>query len=388
MSNVDALHTKILTQLTNFLDWCDRNGVKAFIGEIGWLRQEDEVAAGDSARWNTLAAKYLDVLDARGVSSAIWTATALYNTDFVSYYTTGQLGTPRALDAMNSQAATCEAHPGTASVLRGISLTHGLNGSSTAVPAPAQQPTFSDQTPGVLDMNNAGTGYNYGRAQDFAFLGGRAGAFPSIIRQMVKWERIMMPGWFNGIRVADRDAIITASTMANNNGAKLLLCIANMGYYYKADAAPPSLTGYRHQMRGWVNPDEERGIPGAAWVELWKQTAAAFIGNSNIWGYDLMNEPYGVRSGVGMTLGPQGWEQYAQMAVTAIRNAGDTHPIVVEGYDFSPIDAWPGTHLTFINDPLDKTYYSPHHYWPDVSQHVGSTYATLLQNAINEGWKA
>jgi len=47
----DALHRRIRAELRTFTDWLGRNGVKGYIGEVGW----PDNYRGDASEWNELA---------------------------------------------------------------------------------------------------------------------------------------------------------------------------------------------------------------------------------------------------------------------------------------------------------------------------------------------
>ena len=82
------------------------------------------------------------------------------------------------------------------------------------------------------------------------------------------------------------------------------------------------------------------------------------------------------------------WEYLSQSVVTALRNAGDTHEIWVNGVGDSPANI-PINHSTpWITDPLDFTFYDAHHYWDHTSTSgvYTQTYATELADAIAHGY--
>lgn len=101
---------------------------------------------------------------------------------------------------------------------------------------------------------------------------------------------------------------------------------------------------------------------GDAWSKIATAVKAETDAYDAVYAYDIMNEPYGLPSNTGVT-SAQVWEEYAQAAVTAIRNTADNKLIHVEGYTYSAAHRFPTQHPTpFITDPANNIMYHAHMY--------------------------
>lgn len=92
-------------------------------------------------------------------------------------------------------------------------------------------------------------------------------------------------------------------------------------------------------------------------ADVWKKLAEEFSEFDNIWGYDLMNEPYSLSPGV--------WFDAAQAAINAIRTVDMSTPIVVEGESYAAASSWPTTGGKLINlvDPANNLIFQAHTYF-------------------------
>jgi hypothetical protein len=92
---------------------------------------------------------------------------------------------------------------------------------------------------------------------------------------------------------------------------------------------------------------------------------------------------------LGGALSPvQVWETYSQSVVTALRGAGSTVPVMVEGYAWAAADSWPSVHPTpWITDPLNKVIYEAHQYGDDNASGVyANSFAAETANATGQGF--
>lgn len=82
------------------------------------------------------------------------------------------------------------------------------------------------------------------------------------------------------------------------------------------------------------------------------------------------------------------WEEYSQGAVDAIRTAGGTYKIMVEGYDYSSVKNWATNHpVKWITDPMNETIYQGHTYMDsNFSGSYSNSFATETSNAIGGGY--
>lgn len=93
-------------------------------------------------------------------------------------------------------------------------------------------------------------------------------------------------------------------------------------------------------------------------ADVWKKLAMEFKDYTNIYGYDIMNEPYG--------LIPGKWAIYAQAAINAIREVDTTTPIVIEGESYASAKSWKTTGAPLaatLTDPSDNIIWQAHKYF-------------------------
>ncbi len=98
-----------------------------------------------------------------------------------------------------------------------------------------------------------------------------------------------------------------------------------------------------------------------AFADVWRKLATEFKDFTNIWGYDIMNEPYGMDYA--------DWKEYAQAAIDAIREVDTETPIVIEGCQYASASNWPtlSDDLKNLTDPSDKLVFSAHCYFDNQS---------------------
>lgn len=93
-------------------------------------------------------------------------------------------------------------------------------------------------------------------------------------------------------------------------------------------------------------------------ADVWQKLASEFKEYSNIWGYDLMNEPKGVDI--------DGLREGYQMVIDAIREVDQRTAIVVEGKNYSAAMGWPSNAAGLENlvDPIgNNIVYEAHCYF-------------------------
>ena len=98
-------------------------------------------------------------------------------------------------------------------------------------------------------------------------------------------------------------------------------------------------------------------VTTAHFADLWKKIATEFRDYTNIWGYDLMNEPKGIDINIL-------FDNY-QAAINAIREVDTKAPIVVEGKNYANSQAWESLSdkLKDLVDPQGKIVYEAHAYF-------------------------
>ena len=113
-----------------------------------------------------------------------------------------------------------------------------------------------------------------------------------------------------------------------------------------------------------------------AFADVWRKLATEFKDFTNIWGYDIMNEPYGMDYA--------DWKEYAQAAIDAIREVDTETPIVIEGCQYASASNWPtlSDDLKDLADPSDKLVFSAHCYFDNQSSGLyDGTYDEEVTNA-------
>jgi endoglucanase len=95
-----SLGARAVAELGNFANWCTANGVRGFIGEIGWPN------TADTSSWNAVGESLYDLLDTAAIDVTYWAAGERWGTTYnLSIYTGVTQNT------LKSQAVTVEAHP-------------------------------------------------------------------------------------------------------------------------------------------------------------------------------------------------------------------------------------------------------------------------------------
>ena len=111
-------------------------------------------------------------------------------------------------------------------------------------------------------------------------------------------------------------------------------------------------------------------------VDVWTKLANELKGFTNIWGYDIMNEPH--------DMGTVSWFKIAQAAIDGIRSVDTNTPIVVEGGNWASSYSWKSSSdsLKYLVDPSNKIIYQAHCYFDNNASGVYSgTYDTEVKTA-------
>ncbi len=92
-------------------------------------------------------------------------------------------------------------------------------------------------------------------------------------------------------------------------------------------------------------------------VDVWVKLANEFKGYSNIYGYDIMNEPH--------DLGNVSWLKVSQAVINGIRSVDNDTPIIVEGNAWASSGSWPTSSdsLKYLTDPANNIVYQAHCYF-------------------------
>lgn len=96
-------------------------------------------------------------------------------------------------------------------------------------------------------------------------------------------------------------------------------------------------------------------VPNSAFQNLMERIALRYKGQTALYAYDIMNEPYGADSA---------WPAAAQAGINGVRKYDRTRPIYIEGTSWSSAARWPryGDALLSLKDPVDNLVFSAHIY--------------------------
>ena len=199
-----------------------------------------------------------------------------------------------------------------------------------------------------------GTDYVYPSRTTLAYFRAKG---VSTFRLPVKWERLQptASGPLDDAKVAEVKAV---ADLAQQLGARLILDLHNYG-------------GRDGRKLGGD------GLPVSALGDFWGRFATALGRHPAIVGFDLMNEPNGLKDF-------PSWPRSAQSAIDAIRKVDTTTPIYVEGDQYSTARNWPGANPELvITDPAGRLIYSAHIYLDrDAS---GTHFGTAAQEGTDIG---
>ncbi|MFL5967770.1 MAG: glycoside hydrolase family 5 protein [Gaiellaceae bacterium] len=332
-------------RLSSFTSWLAAGHAHGFIGEVGW---PGNPRAGGDTRWNAVALAWYRQAVRRKLSVAAWATGELWAPDY-------KLAVYRAQGAPNPQAAVVERQP---ALERGINVDGGAFGEygDGYDPIAAQSPLDN------VRVGTYGSTYAYPTAATFTSLAARGVRF---VRLPFRWERLQrtLGGPLDAVELTRLHASVDAAGKA---GLHVVLDCHNYGGYY----AHAGAAGIRRAL------GTDR-LPDAAFADLWRRLAAAFRDDDAVTGYGLMNEPAAMS-------GPSAWERASRAAVAAIRNAGDSHRIIVSAYGWDSVTTFHLNHPhgPWIRDPLQATWYEAHQYFDhDMSAHYRLSFSAEAATA-------
>jgi hypothetical protein len=359
----DALHRRILDELGKFTNWLQQNGVEGYIGEVGW----PDDYRGDASQWNALANAWYGEADAAGLWVTQWSTGEWWGTDYkLAPYEDRHFpdSSPNGVDSANTQAVVTEAHPTTASYLRGVNVSGAEFGAPFSLDATSK---FSNKNPGRYNR-----AYHYDGQATFDYLASRG---IKLIRLQFRWERIQPTtgGPLNGTELSRLKGAVQRAASA---GLGVILDVHNFGDYY-----------IERNGRGVRFPIGSDRLPIGHFVDLWRRLSNNFNGTPGVVGYGLMNEPAGMPR-VGNLSPAKVWEKASQKALGAIRANGDHGLVLVQGYAWAGAQRWPANHpASWIDDPDENFRYEAHHYWDrNNSGAYTHGYAEEVANAEARGF--
>lgn len=178
----------------------------------------------------------------------------------------------------------------------------------------------------------------------------------ALIRLPIAWEKLQpaLNGPLNQTEVARLKSFLDSAASRN---MQVIIDIHNYARYnprWAADAA--ANWGIVAVNNSHALPIGSASVPISAFQDLWKKLAGALSGHAGLAGYDIMNEPYNLGSGV--------WPQAAQSAVDGIRSVDMKTTIYVEGTQWSSAYYWPYDNGNLkIKDPANNFVYEAHLYF-------------------------
>jgi hypothetical protein len=352
--NEDALQARVRAELGVFTGWLANNGVRGYIGEVGWPNN------ADTAQWNALATKWYADAAAAGVWTTAWATGEWWGCGYkLSIYVWSTCSTmDGTLNVARSQAPIIESQASPDN--RGVNVAGGEFGTPGPLDATS---SFSNANPGVYDR-----AYHYDLSPSFAYLASRG---ISLVRLPIRWERVQ-PNLDGPLDAMEVQRISAAVSRAQAAGLRVILDVHNYGAYWLFDGA-----------QGVRQPIGSASVTVTHFAGLWRLLSTSFAGHSGVAGYGLMNEPVGMA-------GAQHWEQASQAAVSAIRRNGDAKLVLVPGYNWSGAQQWTSQHpAAWISDPYNNIRYEAHHYFDrDNSGAYLNSYASEVSNAQARGYVA
>jgi aryl-phospho-beta-D-glucosidase BglC (GH1 family) len=333
----DVASQRAAVELQTFIDWLNVNGVRGLISEIGWPQNQEP------HHWNRLISRLYTVCDKYQLPVLAFTAQGSQgasggpaNGPGTMY--TRSTGTPAttSIDTFKVSAPVAEAHPPTTAYWRGIDV---FGGAANDGGGDGDAAIMSNASPGTF-----GTAWWYEPQGTYTFLANRG---YNVARIGFRWERLQ-PTRGAALNASELARIQQAVTFAGNAGMKAVLDLHNYGMY--VTSAGPQILG-------------SPGLPLTDLIDVWQRLSDAFVGNTNVLAYSLMNEPHGMPFGPFNESPAQLWEKASQAVLSAIRTKGDTTEIHVSVYEFAHITAVTQNHLApWITDPANNMRYEAHIY--------------------------
>jgi endoglucanase len=196
---------------------------------------------------------------------------------------------------------------------------------------------FGGVYPGVI-----GTHYGYPTAKDLDYFKSKK---LTLIRFPFRWERVQYE--LNGpLNQQDLGLMKEFVKAAEEREMPVILDMHNF--------ARLSFDGGRTQTVIGSGPE----LTKEHLADVWQKIALEFKSYSNIWGYDIMNEPYAMPTA-------DSWFEIAQATIYSIRQVDTKTPIVISGDRYSSAYHWVqfSDNLRNLNDPSDNLIYQAHTYF-------------------------
>lgn len=303
----DAITARALDNLAQPVKWAKANGVKIYVGEFGWTASGN---SGYDARYDVAGRVVLDALHKANVPVTLW-GTAEWGMDLKPY-----TGSP----------LSAKSNVGT--VFDEFLAYDAGNGVNFAGADFGQNGQVLPTVPGVEN-----TDYIWPKAESIAYL---ASVGVKRIRVPFRWERAQrtLGGTLDATFITRMTALLNA---AQTNGVTVIADLHNYGAYTPSTGATPYLLGQNIPTTNGLTTMK------AAFVDFWTKFATQFGGHAGLFGYGLMNEPYGL-SGAADGSTPDGgstWRDCSAAAAYALWDiTQDAKAIIVAGYFYSTARGW------------------------------------------------
>jgi endoglucanase len=240
------------------------------------------------------------------------------------------------------------------SIYEGLDSYFGTNLSGAEF-APQDRPPFG------VD----GTHYSFPPTTDIDYFAAKG---LKLIRLPFRWERVQ-PDLNGALKPEYLNQIKNMVAHAQNKGVYIILDMHNFGR--RPVVTTSGAAGYIIEATEYLTK-EHLG-------DVWKKLAQEFKDYANIFGYDIMNEPYDMGDA-------NRWRNIAQYTINAIREIDTKTPIIVSGDDWSSSRNWEKAsgNLVDLTDPAGKDLIYQAHVYFDLyagGSRVGDGYTYETEQA-------
>lgn len=212
-----------------------------------------------------------------------------------------------------------------------------------------------------------GTHYGYPNKADLQYAHDKGFG---IIRLPFRWERVLRPLGSTSLIKSEIDKLKQVLDWADELNLRVIFDMHNFGRYCTYCNGSSSANNV-YAVIG------EKTCTVQHFADVWRLLAKEFKGYTCIWAYEIMNEPYSMRSDTP-------WVNIAQAAIYAIREVDTETPIMVDGDSFATARNWVSVsdNLRTLIDPADNLIFSAHCYYDkDSSGNYNETYENSGANA-------
>ncbi len=233
--------------------------------------------------------------------------------------------------------ANASPQPTTLAELQAIINTINSNSSNQEMPFGvnlAGAEFAEENMPGILDEQ-----YTYPNAEELDYYKSKG---LTLIRLPFRWERIQL-SFGESLETENINKIKEVVKMATDREMQVILDLHNYG---------------RYRLNGSDEIIGSDQVSIANVKDLWTKLAAEFKGETNIWGYGIMNEPHDMLSNTS-------WFSIAQEIINGIRSIDTKTTIIVSGDSWSSAERWKeeSDNLKNLVDPSNKIIYEAHVYF-------------------------